>query len=84
MVMGTVVNNYNDKKFKYRFRISRNRFNYVLENIRGVLQKEIITELQIGPEMRLATCTYKLTRTDYHYFIGEMTGIAQSTVQISN
>ena len=60
--------------------MSRNRFNYVLENIRGVLQTEIVTKLQIGPEMRLATCIYKLTRADYHYFIGEMTGIAQSTV----
>ena len=60
--------------------MSRNTFNYILENIRGGLQKQIVTELPISPEMRLAICLYKLTRRDYHYTIGEMAGIAKSTV----
>ena len=76
----TVVNNYSDERFKYTFRMSRNTFNYILENIRGGLQKQIVTELTICPEMRLAICLYKLARGDYYYTIGKMAGTAQSTI----
>ena len=60
--------------------MSRNTFNYILENTRGALQKQIVTELLISPEMRLAICLYKLRRGDYHYTIREMAIVAQSTV----
>ena len=56
--------------------MSRNMSKYVLENIQGRLQKQIITELPISPEVRLAICLYKLTKVDYYYTIREMTGIA--------
>ena len=56
--------------------MSRNMSTYVLENIQGRLQKQIITELPISPEVRLAICLYKLTKVDYYYMIREMTGIA--------
>ena len=36
--------------------MSKNTFNYILENIRGELQKQIFTELQISPKMWLAIC----------------------------
>ena len=49
-----VANNYSDERFKYTFR--RNTFIYILENILGGLQKEIVTKLPISPEMRLAIC----------------------------
>ena len=49
---------------------------YVLENIQGRLQKQIITELPVSPEVRLAICLYKLKKVDYYYMIREMTGIA--------
>ena len=83
----TVVNNYSDERFKYTFRTCRNMFkyNYIRKNIWGGLQKQIVTKLPINPEIRLAICLYKLTRGDFHYVIGEMAGIAQSTVcRISN
>ena len=60
--------------------MSRNTFNHISKNIRGGLQKQIVTELPISAEMRLAICLYTLTRGDYHYTIGEMAGISQSTV----
>ena len=44
-----------------------------------MLQKQLVTELPISPEMRLAICLYKPTRGDYHYTIVEMAGITQST-----
>ena len=56
--------------------MSRNMSKYVLENIQGRLQKQIITELPISPEVRLGICLYKLTKVDYYYMIREMTGIA--------
>ena len=40
--------------------MSRNTFNYILENILGGLQKQIVTELPISPEMTLAIGLYKL------------------------
>ena len=55
--------------------MSRDTFNYILENIRGELQKQIVTEFTIGPELRLAIFLYKLKRGDYCY-----TSMAQSTV----
>ena len=49
-----VVNNYSDGRFKDTFR--RNTINYILENILGGLQKQIVTKLPISSEMRLAIC----------------------------
>ena len=72
----TTVNNYLEEQFKHTSRLSRNTSKYILENIQGGLQKQIITELPISPEVRLAICLYKLTKVDYYYTIGEMTGIA--------
>ena len=60
--------------------MSRKMFNYILENIRGGLQNQIVTELPISQEMWLAICLYKLTRGDYHCTIAKMAGIAQFTV----
>ena len=45
----TVANNYNDEQFKYICSMNRNTFNYILESIRGGLQKQIVTELPISP-----------------------------------
>ena len=78
-----VANNYSDERFKYTFR--RNTFIYILENILGGLQKEIVTKLPISPEMRLAICLQKLDRRDYYSCTNEkMAGIAQSTYSLSH
>ena len=65
-----VVNNYSDGQFKYAFCVRKNTLNYILENIRRGLQKQIVTKLLICPELRLEICSYKLTREVYHYTIG--------------
>ena len=60
--------------------MSRNTFNYILKNIRGGLQKQIVTELPVSPEMMLAICFYKVTRRNCHYTIRVMAGRTQSIV----
>ena len=55
---------YNDERFKYTFFMCRNTFKYISEKIRGGIQKQIVTELPIRPEMRLAIGLYNLTRGD--------------------
>ena len=52
----TVVNDYSDERIKYTSRMNRNTFNYILKNIRGGIQKQIVNELPISPEMMLAIC----------------------------
>ena len=60
--------------------MSSNTFNYILENIQGGLQKQIVIKLAISSETTLVISLYKLTRRDYHYTFGEMADIVQSTV----
>ena len=75
-----VLNNYSDERLKSTFRTSSNTFNYILENIQGGLQKQIVIKLAISSETTLVISLYKLTRRDYHYTFGEMADIVQSTV----
>ena len=74
-----VVNSYSDGQCKYTFCMYRNMFNS-LKNIWGGLQKQIVTEHPIRPEMRLSVCLCKLTRGDYHYTNRKMADIGQCTV----
>ena len=71
---------YDDKRFKQIFHISRNTFKYILSEIRVNIEKQHTTEKPINSEMRLAICLYKLSRGDYNYTISEMTGVGESTV----
>ena len=52
----------------------------ILKSIWGGLQKQIVTELPISPEMRVAICLKKLKTGDYYCTNGKLVGIAQSTV----
>ena len=74
-----VWNSYEDERFKQTFRLSKATFNYVLSFIRDRITKDVNVEVPICPEMRLGICLYRL-RGDYMYTIGEMAGIAESTV----
>ena len=60
--------------------MNRNTLNYILENVREGLQKQIVTKLPISLEIKLAICLYKLTREDYYYTIGEVVALVKSTV----
>ena len=60
--------------------MNRNTLNYILENVREGLQKQIVTKLPISLEIKLVICLYKLTREDYYYTIGEVVALVKSTV----
>ncbi len=71
---------YDDERFKRTFRVSRKTFDFILERIRGKLERETLCEEPIPPELRLALCLYRLGRGDYYFTIGEMAGLAPCTV----
>lgn len=71
---------YDDTRFKKTFRVSRQTFNYILDNIRMDITKDIMSETPISPECRLAVCLYRLGRGDYLYTIAELFGLGVSTV----
>ena len=54
--------NFDDKRFKRNFRVSRATFLYILGNIEGDLEKELSTDFPISPAFRLAVCLYRLAR----------------------
>lgn len=76
----TVVHHYDDNRFKKNFRVTKATFILLLDSIRIDLQKEVVTELPIPPEVRLAVCLYRLGRGDYLHTISELTGLGTSTV----
>ena len=75
-----VWSTYSDERFKKTFRISRATFQFILQRIRHVLDRDTVTEEPISPEFRLATALYRLSRGDYYYTIAEMTRLGVSTV----
>ena len=75
-----VWNDYSDGRFEKTFRIFRNTFMYILERVRHKLTKEIVAELPVSPELRLAKFLYRCGRGDYLYSIAEMTGLGVSTI----
>ena len=55
-------NTYSEARFKKTFCVSRKTFNYILNRIRGKLERQTITEVPLSPELRLAICLYRLGR----------------------
>ncbi len=76
-----VWQNYTNSRFKLRFRISRETFSFILDQIRPELERKTVVEDRISPECRLAICLYRLGRGDYPYTIAEMTGYGVSTIR---
>ena len=79
-----VWNQYDDKRFKQTFRVSRNTFNLILSRIRHKLERQTLCEEPISPELRLAICLYHMGRGDYYYSIAEMVGLARPTVMVAS
>ena len=75
-----VWGNYDDRRFKEAFWVTRGTFIYIAERIRGKIEKESLTEDAISTEKRLAICLYRLARGDYMYTIAELTGVGEATV----
>lgn len=44
------------------------------------MAKQIVAELPVSPEQRLAIFLYRCGRGDFYYSIAEMTGLGVSTV----
>ena len=53
---------------------------FVLSKIDHRIRTEFVVEAPINPDQRLATCLYSLAMGDCLYAIGEMVGLAESTV----
>ena len=60
--------------------MSRTTFYFVLSKIEHRICKEFVVEAPINPDQRLAICLYRLAKGDHIYVIGEMVGLAESTV----
>ena len=76
----TVWNTYSEKRFKQTLRVSRGTFQFILNQIRHDLERDVVCEDPIPPDMRLAICLYRLGRGDYYFTIAEMFGVGVSTV----
>ena len=76
-----VWNIYDDECFKSCFRISRETFNFILNQIGHHLTHDTTSEESISPQERLGICLYRLSRGDYYHTIAEMTGRGLATVQ---
>ena len=75
-----VRDTYSPERFYETLRMSRATFNHILVRIHDKLLKKTVTEEPIPPDFRLAITIYKVARGDYIYTIGEMCGLAKSTV----
>ena len=60
--------------------MARTTFYFVLSKIEHRIRKEFVVEAPINPDQRLTVCLYRYARTDCLYTIGEMVGLAESTV----
>ena len=76
----SVWNTYSEKRFKQTLRVSRGTFQFILNRIRHDLERDVVCEDPIPPDMRLAICLYRLGRGDYYFTIAEMSGVGVSTV----
>ena len=77
-----VWSTYDNSRFKKTFRVTRQTFCYILENIRQDITKDQLTEMPISPECRLAICLYRLGRGDYLYTIAELFGVGLATIHV--
>ena len=75
-----VWNNFDDKRFKANFHITKGTFLYIFGELEDLLTRETICEEPVPPMTRLAVCLYRLARGDYLHTIGELVGLGTSTV----
>ena len=68
-------NTYSEKRFKQTLRVSRGTFQFILNRIRHELERDVVCEDPIPPDMKLAICLYRLGRGDYYFTIAEMSGV---------
>ena len=76
----TVCNTNSEKRFKKTLCVSRGTFQFILNRIRHDLERDVVCEDPIPPDMRLAICLYRLGCGDYYFTIAEMSGLGVSSV----
>ncbi|CAF2392190.1 unnamed protein product [Rotaria sp. Silwood2] len=71
---------FNEDVFRQNFRISRDLFNWILEQTGNALQKEELSmQTTISPAKRLAIGLYALVTTAEYRTIGNLFGVSRST-----
>ena len=76
----TSVQGYTDQRFKSTFRMSREIFGIVLNNIEGDITHHSSNGDAVPPDVRLGIALYRLARGDYYYTLAEMSGIGEATI----
>ena len=72
--------NWTDKQFKTRFRVNRDRFNYLLQELQESIKRETTRFKEpVAPEIQLALTLYRLAHGCSFATIGDLFGIATST-----
>lgn len=74
--------NFDDKRFKTNFRVTKGTFLYIFGELEDLMTREAICEEPVPPMTRLAVCLYRLARGDYLHTIGELVGLGTSTVSV--
>ena len=72
--------NWTDKQFKKRFRVNRNTFNYLLQEVQEYITRETTRfKVPVAPEVQLALTLYRLAHDSSFATVGDLFGIATST-----
>ena len=72
--------NWTDKQFKKRFRVNRNTFNYILQELQeSIKRKTTRFKVPVAPEIQLALTLYLLAHGCSFATVGDLFGIATST-----
>lgn len=74
-----VWNTYSERRFQKTFRISKDTFQFILSRIRHDLERDVVTEDPISPDMRLGMSLSSWTRWLLLYN-SRMAGVGVSTV----
>ena len=76
--------NRNDFAFKKRFRVKRDTFDFLVQEVRHLLQKQPtrMNPEPVIPEKQLAICLYRLAHGSSYSTVGDLFGVAESTAAV--
>ena len=72
---------WDERAFKKRFRVTRDTFNYILDEIRDSIYKKPtpMKPFPTPPDVQLAICLYRLAHGCTFLTVGDLFGVAEST-----
>ena len=73
--------NWNDFAFKKRFRVNRDTFDFLVQDVRHLLEKQptCMNPEPVTPEKQLALCLYRLAHGSSYRTVRDLFGVAEST-----